>query len=663
MTSRQLAILIVRSALLLTVFGTPAYAQTDSLQLDSTVFTTAGHNPMLETAPGGVTRVELAAIGKLPSMLGNADPLHFAQMLPSMQSSSEIDAGIHIQGCDHQHNLIALNGVPVYGASHLLGLFSVFNPSHFRSMTYSTVAEGTNRLGGIIDMHTQKRLPRSFEMDASLGLVSGQGTLKVPISPQAALLVSGRKSLVNLLYGDYMRFDEYSLDYDFGDVNVTALWNPGPRDYLTLDFYFGDDAVGTSEGDEFGVDLYWKNLLGALHWNHDALEQSLYYSTFALDAAFSEQERTVSLPSHISTLGYKASWTKWPLRLLADVALHEVKPQDPGVSTEGVEFAPEETMRACESSLGVWWSGTAGYMVDWTAGLSAQWYLSPEGRSYFGLSPQLNGTYRLYSGGRMHLRTGISHQYLFQTGLSNLGFPTEFWLPAGRYSDPGWSAGASLAWDRDVRDGMWKLNAELYWRYLGNQLEYVGGLTELMNGSYRLEDALRRGTGRSYGLNLMLQKSAGALTGWAGLSLGRSLRSFGGGTWPSNHERLVELDLVASYEVGRWDLGATLIAAGGTPFTEVREYYLVGGQLVSVFGEHNGARLKPYIRADLSARWHLRDVGRVHHDLVFSLYNASARQQEILRRIVVDRDAQVASYKSMYLGITILPSVGYHVSF
>ena len=216
--------MIIRSALLLAIPCVGAYAQTDSLQLDSTVVSVSGRSHLLETGAGGVTRVEISELAVLPSVLGNADPLHFAQMLPSMQTSSELDAGIHIQGCDHQHNLIALDGVPVYGVSHLLGLFSVFNPTHFKSMTYSTVAGGRNRLGGVIDMHTQAALPKKAGADASLGLVSAQGTFRLPSSRKAAVTVSGRKSLVDLLYGDYLRFDDIPLSYDFGDVNVTLGW-------------------------------------------------------------------------------------------------------------------------------------------------------------------------------------------------------------------------------------------------------------------------------------------------------------------------------------------------------------------------------------------------------------------------------------------------------
>ena len=121
--------------------------------------------------------------------------------------------------------------------------------------------------------------------------------------------------------------------------------------------------------------------------------------------------------------------------------------------------------------------------------------------------------------------------------------------------------------------------------------------------------------------------------------------------------------MVASYQLGRWDFGGTLVAATGTPFTEVKEYYLLHHQIVSVMGPYNGARLKPYYRLDLNARLRFNSRGRVQHGLNFSVYNVTARKQEIFRRVHSERDNYKIEFESMYLGITILPSVGYYLKF
>lgn len=670
MFRHKFGILIIESALLLSVFCTEARAQIDSLQLDSTVLSAAAKRPLLDIGRAGVATVDMSELALMPSILGNSDPLHFVQMLPSMQTSSEYDAGIHIQGCDHQHNLVALDGVPIYGATHLMGLFSVFNPTHYRSMSYSTVASGVNRLGGVIDMHTRRTRPERVGLDASLGLVSAQATLEAPLGPKAALILSGRGSLVDLLYGNYLTMDDISLSYGFSDLNATWIWNPTKSDRIAVDLYYGYDRArtnpGSTETSQYGmdlsIDLFWHNGAAAIHWNRPEFEQTLYYSGFALDVDLVQQTRKVLMPSSISTVGYKAGWSHGQLSLKADVAMHEIVPQNPQLLGTGLEYEEQELQRAFENTLTAGWNGTLGYDFEYSATLAGHWYISPEKRSYFGLSPQLSGTYHLGRRDQIRLKAGVYRQYLFQTGLSNLGLPIEFWLPAGKYGDPQWSVGGSLGWDKPLAEGL-ELNAEIYYRYLGNQLEYVCGLQDILAGTYSLDRALVRGRGHAYGLNLLLRKQQGKLTGWAGLSAGRSLRSFDGSTWPSNHERLVEFDMVASYQLGRWDFGGTLVAATGTPFTEVKEYYLIHHQIVSVMGPYNGARLKPYYRLDLNARLRFNSRGRVQHGLNFSVYNVTARKQEIFRRVHSERDNYKIEFESMYLGITILPSVGYYLKF
>ena len=647
---------------MLSVFCTEARAQIDSLQLDSTVLS-AQKKRLLDLSRTGAVTMDMQELALMPSVLGNADPLHFLQMLPSMQTSSEFDAGIHIQGCDHQHNLVALDGVPIYGATHLMGIFSVFNPTHYSSMSYSTVAAGANRLGGIIDMHTRRSIPERVGLDASVGLVSAQGTLEAPISGKSALVLSGRGSLVDLLYGRYLHMDDMWLSYGFSDVNASWIWTPTREDRIAVDMYYGrDKVVSEKSGTEMGIDMFWANAMAAIHWDHGALEQTLYYTANRLSTDIIEEGRQGHLPASIATVGYKGGWSRGQLSLMADLAAHEVQPQSPTVVGTGVEYEQPEIQRAFETTLSGGWSGTIGFDFDYSATLAGTWFLSAERQSYFGLSPQLSGTWHLPGGDQLRASAGVHRQYLFQTGFSNLGLPLEFWLPAGKYSDPQWSVGTSLAWDKPLPGGI-ELNSELYYRYLGNQIEFVSGFQDLLAGTYSLERSLQKGQGYAYGLNLLARKTQGRLTGWAGLSAGRSMRMFDGGTWPSSHERLVEFDLVAAYSVGRWDLGGTVVAAGGTPFTEVKEYYMLQHQVVSVMGPYNGGRLSPYFRLDLNARLRLRDHGRMQHGLNFSVYNATAHNQEIFRKVHSMRDELKIKFERMYLGITVLPSVGYYLKF
>ena len=54
------------------------------------------------------------------------------QLLPGVQTGSEGTSGLYVRGGGPDQNLILLDGVPVYNASHLFG-FSVFNSDAINS--------------------------------------------------------------------------------------------------------------------------------------------------------------------------------------------------------------------------------------------------------------------------------------------------------------------------------------------------------------------------------------------------------------------------------------------------------------------------------------------------------------------------------------------------
>ena len=103
----------------------------------------------------GGTSIDLSLLDKMPKIVGSVNPIRFTQLLPSVQTNTELDAGLHIQGCDNSHNNISIDGVHIYNVQHLLGIFSVFNASHFSKLYFSSSAysaASSNRIGGFIDL-------------------------------------------------------------------------------------------------------------------------------------------------------------------------------------------------------------------------------------------------------------------------------------------------------------------------------------------------------------------------------------------------------------------------------------------------------------------------------------------------------------------------------
>ena len=159
----------------------------------------------------------------------------------------------------------------------------------------------------------------------------------------------------------------------------------------------------------------------------------------------------------------------------------------------------------------------------------------------------------------------------------------------------------------------------------------MGPLMDMYTGHYTLEGSTLRGKGRAFGLNLMIQKQKGRLTGWISYALSRSLRTFDNdihaGEFTSSHERRHELDLVVSYDFGRVDVGGTFVAASGTPYTRPTSFYVVGSRMVCTYGPYNGEVLPAYIKLDICANWyfHKAPKSKYTNGINFSMYNVLGR--------------------------------------
>ena len=627
------------------------------------------NKPMVVNQQGISGTVNVEKIHAIPSFLGNADPIRFARLLPSIQLNTEIDGGLYMQGSEHSHTLVSMGGVPVYGASHLLGLFSVFNSPHYKGMRYATSAGREPRLGGLIDMELVDTLVRKTGGEASLGLMSAQGTIRLSTGKNSSIIISARQTYLNLLYGSFLKYNDASLKYGFTDGNITWLWRPGPRDKVWIDVFGCRDAVtfdyGSANAD---MDASWYNGLGAVHWNHYfedlVLKQTAYFTMNGLNARAAALGAWGSLPSSLATAGYKAEveWKGW--EFAAGAAYHRDQPQNPDVEGyhNNANNAGVPVQHGVETILDASYSRDLGLWLQAKAGLGLVGLVRPGFGSWWGLTPRADLILNLMEYGKVDLHYGLRRQNIFQLGFTNNGFPVEFYVLAGSdYSAPQYSHNISLSYNAETPRKGYSISAEIYAKWLFNQLEYVGTMMEILNASYRLQDSLLQGDGLSWGLNLMLQKQTGRLSGWIGYAFARSLRNFNNpnypGTYPSNHERLHELDIVATYDLGRWDVGATLVAASGTPYTQPESFYIIGDRIICVYGEHNAHRLPMYMRMDASANWYIKKTQRQELGLNVSVYNVLGNENTLGYAMMFNKEKEGYEYSPARFRLKFMPSL------
>lgn len=117
--------------------------------------------------------IPIQTIEKIPMLLGEADVMKALQLLPGVQSGSEGSSGLYVRGGGPDQNLILLDGVPVYNASHLFGFFSVFNPdalNHVELIKGGFPAHYGGRLSSVIDIRMKEGNNQEFHGSGSVGI-------------------------------------------------------------------------------------------------------------------------------------------------------------------------------------------------------------------------------------------------------------------------------------------------------------------------------------------------------------------------------------------------------------------------------------------------------------------------------------------------------------
>lgn len=655
-------------------------AQVDSVMqsvtLDAVEVKTSRHTTKVKNDADGQTTLDMTLLGKLPQILGNADPVHYSQMLPEIQTNGEYRGGINLQGCESSHNLVSVGSVPVYYPVHLLGFFSVFNSSHYEKCSISKFmdAKSANRLGGELAMSVPAERADSLSGECSVGMISSQGTLRIPIGKKTYCKASCRKTYINMLYGSWLNTDDGDVEYSFYDVNFTLCHQINSRHRIVLDCYGGQDK-GTFKDGSFIATFHgaWGNQLLALHHEYNGGDEGLsmvnrlyvtsHHNTFSM----AMQSVEYKLPSSILDVGMKHQASLKRLEWGADAVLHHVEPQ--ALQTSGTimpGYAAGDKENTMEMAGYVTCRQPLSAHVSVEAGVRGSVY----GSQSTGFFAHADPSVTLKSKGQnvdLFLGLAMKHQYLFQTGFSDAGLPTEFWLSSSRAYKPQRALSASGGASAYIYDRRYKLTVNAFYKRLRGQVEYVGNILDFVNSEYKVANYLKRGDGQNYGASAMLNKCTSRLTGWISYTYTHARRTFHApgldGSYPASHERPHEINAVATYDIGRhWDMGATFVYASGTPFTAADYLSLINGNVIAHYREHNANRLQPYCRLDLSVSYKWKPRFAKENGINLSVYNATGRGNELFYYISTHSDGSF-SYKPKSFVVNILPSVSYYCKF
>jgi hypothetical protein len=250
---------------------------------------------------------------------------------------------------------------------------------------------------------------------------------------------------------------------------------------------------------------------------------------------------------------------------------------------------------------------------------------------------------------------------------SNTSNPTDSWVLTTENIKPEVADQVSVGWFRNFGENQgYEFSAETYYKYLQNQIDYRNGAEITANQD--VEGELLYGDGRAYGLELLLRKNTGRLTGWVGYTLSRTERRIdginNGAYYPNRYDRTHDLSFVAMYQLTkRWNLSASWIWNTGNAATFPSGKYEVDGVTTYLYTDRNGYRMPDNHRLDLGATFQARKTKRFESEWAFSLYNAYNRRNaySITFRDSETNPGTTEAVRTALFGI--IPSVSYNFKF
>jgi TonB-dependent Receptor Plug Domain/CarboxypepD_reg-like domain len=567
--------------------------------------------------------IPIEQIKNIPALLGEKDVLKALQLLPGVSSGGEGQSGLYVRGGGADQNLILLDGVPVYNASHLFGFFSVFNADAIKDVTLTKggfPARYGGRLSSVVEINLKEGNENEFHGEGSVGIIASKLTLEGPIQKgKSSFIVSARRTYIDILARPFIK-KAFELDggsgvagYYFYDMNAKVNHRFSDKDRLYLSFYSGKDKfyLRLSEKDtdpdgseyEFNINtgLGWGNTTTALRWNHILnpklfANTTLTYSKYKFltevgggdkyrqgaSEPWSENINQLKYSSGIDDVAAKIDFDYLPvpnhfIKFGASEIFHTFHP---GVfdtriisSEENIDITTkigQPDLNASEIATYIEddWKATDRIRIN--AGLHFSGFI-PKKKSYFSIQPRFNIRYLLDKGWAVKGAFSTMRQYIHLLTNESIGLPTDLWLPTTDTIKPqdSWQVAVGLA-KSFGKDKGYEISFEGYYKEMDGVIAFREGASLFQFGDW--QQRVTQGTGSSYGTELFIQKKKGRFTGWLGYTLSWTWRQFDdlnfGKKYPYKYDHRHDLELVGSYKfTDRMRLSATWVYSTGNATT------------------------------------------------------------------------------------------------
>jgi hypothetical protein len=648
----------------------------------------------IKLGSGGLV-IDVAELRKLPNIVGDADPFKALQYMGGISQAGDASANMNVRGGNNDQNLILLNGCNIQNPTHVLGLFSVFNPDLMDQMRFYKTgipAEYGGRLSSVIDVKNFSNIPDKVHIDGGVGLISSRLALKVPLSDKFSLYASQRGSyigafVVPMLIKAGINEKLAQNDFEFSDTNVGFNYRITSRTKLSGHFYSGNDRISITENAKFALDnnkSEWGNRVAGIQLQHIFSERfsmvhALNSSEFYMRSGVSWLANNYSLRSNNSALSYKSDFVyqfnNHTIKSGIEASFNKTLPAFIRLSTvDSSSEIPTNINKSVE--MAVYMRDEIEYdnllvNVGLRAGLQQQIQngevnnvLSNNIPKYTGLEPRLFSRWLINEQSSVKASASRHIQYFSRVPVLNFGVPLEIFVPASTSIKPASVWHFSGGYFRNFNNNSYECSAELYFKSFRNLIEFGGNMNDLFAAD-KIMEVMYQGKGWAYGAEFMVRKNVGNLTGWINYTLGWNYRQFDqindGIAFAATTDRRHDLTAVLMYKLNnKWSISATYSYATGSRLNLPRSWFVIDNKVVLEYSKYNAFSMPDYHRLDVSANYKLKPFWNVKSELNFSVYNVYNRANPFQVYFQTTNIANSMDFKiKMSYLLPILPSISW----
>ncbi|MDR0682190.1 MAG: TonB-dependent receptor [Dysgonamonadaceae bacterium] len=655
----------------------------------------------------GVIQTTAAKIADLPA-LGEKDLFRTFQLMPGISGSNESSAGMYVRGGTPDQNLVLYDDFTIYHQEHLMGVFSAFNTNAIKDVQLHKGgfdAKYGGRLSSVMEIVGKTGNDKTFNAGGDAGFLGFNAFMEIPFkNEKGSFFVAGRRSFQSFMYDKFtsvysensqsmggggggrfnIRNQEKPESY-FYDLNAKLTYNPSKRDIVSLSFFNGEDVLDNSR-EGFGSSFMsgsitdktnWGNIGSSLKWSRNwdnrfysnaLVSFSKYYSLRDRQNSTTSTSGSTAVMFDMNTNEHNNLWD-YSLKLDNEYKINGKNKLEFGLNYSNYNIDYRYSQSDTSNILNMQNKGNllSAYIQDrWT--LNEKVTLLPGARlshydvtSQLYFEPRLQAFYKINNKINLKASAGYYYQFVNRIVREDISAGSrDIWLLSDNKGIPVSSAIHYVAGGSyETKDFIF--DVEAYYKKLYNLSEYTLRFAPSFINNTGYQEFFYTGKGYSRGIDFLVQKKYGKLTGWIGYTLSETRYCFpvyGNGYFPANQDVTHEFKTVLTYKPIR-DLtfSASWIYATGKPFTEpIGGYTLTtpnnGSMNFIIVDKKNNARYPDYHRLDLLAKYDLSFIKGIKSSISVSLFNLYDYPNVWYREYAYDGAAGITETNINLLGFT-----------